>query len=163
MRHLFRFSAISILLLGIASCSNSYDNPTPAPTPTPTPNSITFKATLNAASTLNPANTSTAKGTATLIFDNTTKKFSITVNYSGMTANAAHIHKGTTTTVSGPIIFPLTFVPGDAYTTAYYTLTNQDLDPATTQEADLKANLYYVNIHSIAYPDGEIRGQLIKQ
>lgn len=158
MRHLFRFSAISIILFGMISCSgDGYSSPTP----TPTPNSITFKATLNAASTLNSANTSTATGTTTLTFDNTTKKFSITVNYSGMTATAAHIHKGTTTTVSGPIIFPLTFVPGDAYTAAHYTLTNQALDPA--QEADLKAESYYVNIHSTLYADGEIRGQLIKQ
>jgi hypothetical protein len=28
------------------------------------------------------------------------------------------------------------------------------------EEADLKNGLYYVNIHSDAYPDGEIRGQL---
>ncbi len=32
-----------------------------------------------------------------------------------------------------------------------------------TQEADLMANQMYVNLHTVAFPGGEIRGQLIKQ
>jgi hypothetical protein len=30
------------------------------------------------------------------------------------------------------------------------------------QEADLMANLYYVNLHSSTFTAGEIRGQLVK-
>jgi CHRD domain-containing protein len=30
------------------------------------------------------------------------------------------------------------------------------------QVADLMAGMYYVNIHTDAYPAGEIRGQLVK-
>jgi hypothetical protein len=32
-----------------------------------------------------------------------------------------------------------------------------------TQEADLMGNLMYVNLHTVAFPGGEIRGQLLKQ
>jgi hypothetical protein len=72
-----------------------------------------------------------------------------------MTATASHIHKGAVG-VSGDVIFG--FTPPITSPISY---TSVALD--ATQEADLNANLYYVNIHSTAFPAGEIRGQLIKQ
>lgn len=115
---------------------------------------VVFKAVINAASET-PANASTATGTATLTFNTTTKIFSIVVNFTGITATAAHIHKGEVG-VPGGVIFGFT-----APITSPINYTSAALD--ASQEADLNANLYYVNIHSAAFPAGEIRGQLIKQ
>ena len=100
-----------------------------------------------------PANNSEATGTATLTFSQETKIFTIVVNFSGVTATAAHIHKAAQG-VSGGVAFPLT-------TTSPISYTSQPL--TEDQEHDLFDNLYYVNIHSSAYPDGEIRGQLVEQ
>jgi CHRD domain len=115
---------------------------------------VKFMATINGASET-PANASAATGTATLTFNKDTKLFSIVVNFSGITATSAHIHKGDVG-VAGGIIFGFT-----APITSPINYTSVALD--ATQEADLNANMYYVNIHSAAFPAGEIRGQLIKQ
>jgi hypothetical protein len=151
MRHLFRFLAIVIILSGIASCDGDGDS-----TPTPTPTLTTFNATLSGVREV-PPNNSTATGTAVLTFNNTTKIFSITVTHNVVGANVAHIHKGAVG-VSGDIVFPLISTSATTYTYTSPALT-------TAQEADLKAERYYVNIHSAAYslPLGEIRGQLFKQ
>lgn len=114
----------------------------------------TFKAVINGAAET-PVNASVATGTATLTFDTDTKIFNVVVTYSGVTAVAAHIHKGEVG-VAGSVIFG--FV---APLTSPIDYTSPALD--ATQEADLNANQYYVNIHSTQYPGGEIRGQLIKQ
>jgi hypothetical protein len=145
MKHLIKILAFSILFAGIVSCSNN-DNPAPNP-------NVTFKATLNGASEV-PANASTATGTATLIFNTTTKIFTITVTHDIAAPTNGHIHKGAVG-VSGPPVFPFS-----SYTSPI-SYTSIALD--ATQEADLNAGLYYVNIHSAAFPGGEIRGQLIKQ
>ena len=147
MKKFLTISALALLFLGFISCSKSSD-----PTPTPNPN-ITFLATLNGASEV-PANPSTASGSATLTFNSTTKIFTLAVTYSGVTATAGHIHTGAVG-VSGSVVFPFSsFTSPISYTSAA-------LD--ATQEANLLANLDYVNIHSAAYAAGEIRGQLIKQ
>lgn len=119
----------------------------------PDPNVI-FLATINGASEV-PVNASTATGTANLTFNKDTKIFSIVTNFSGVTATNAHIHKGALG-VSGGVVFGFT-----SPITSPINYTSVALD--ATQEADLNANLYYVNIHSTAFPGGEIRGQLIKQ
>ena len=72
-----------------------------------------------------------------------------------MTVTAAHIHKGSVG-IAGGVVFPFT-----APITSPINYTSVALD--ATQEADLNANMYYVNVHSAANPGGEIRGQLIKQ
>lgn len=147
MKHFIKISAFAFLILGFISCSKSSD-----PAPTPNPN-ISFAAVLNGLSEV-PTNASAGSGTAALTFNSTTKIFTVTVTYSGVTATAGHIHKGAVG-VSGAVIFPFSSVASPI------SYTSVALD--ATQEADLLANLYYVNLHSAAYPGGEIRGQLIKQ
>lgn len=146
MKYYIKLLVIVFIFSGLLSCSKSSG-------PAAVDPNVTYLATLSGASEV-PANASTATGTATLIFNSTTKIFSITVTYTGVTATNGHIHKAAAG-VSGGVIFPFSgFTSPISYTSAA-------LD--ATQEADLGANLYYVNIHSAAFPGGEIRGQLIKQ
>jgi len=146
MKKYWLYIAITLLSFGIISCSKDDD-------PVPDPN-ITFRATINGASEV-PTNASAATGTSTAIFNKDTKVITITTTYTGLTVVNAHIHKGAVG-VSGGVIFGFAapFASPIVFTTAA-------LD--ATQEADLNANLYYVNLHSAAFPGGEIRGQLIKQ
>lgn len=144
---LLAFSLLMLFsLIGIVSCDDD-DDPVPS-------NTITFQVTIDGANEV-PPNGSTATGTATFTYNKTTYALSGTVNYSGITAANAHIHKGAIG-VSGGVVIPL----GSAPFTSPLTLASTVLD--STQRADLLANLYYVNIHSTAFPAGEIRGQLIK-
>lgn len=142
--------AILIIFSALTSCSKK-DTVTPA-----NPN-ITFIASLNAANERPNTNSSTGTGSSTLIFNNDTKIFTVSTTYSGLTgsASASHIHKGDVT-IAGPVIFGFSNV-----TVSPITFTSIALD--ATQEADLKAGLWYVNIHTATNPGGEIRGQLIKQ
>ncbi len=147
MKHLFSFLAIStLLIIALPSCSKS------DPAPVADPN-VTFKATLSGAAEV-PANASAGTGTATLTFNSTTKIFTLAVTHSIATPTNGHIHKAAAG-ASGGVIFAFpSFTSPIAYTSVA-------LD--ATQEADLNANLYYVNIHTGAFPGGELRGQLIKQ
>jgi len=132
------------LLFTISSCDDDEDKGD---------DNVIFKATLNGASEV-PVNPSAATGDATLTFNQTTKTFTVVVNYTGFVATGAHIHKGAPG-VAGDIVFPFSPI------TSPINYTSAPLD--ATQEADLFANMYYVNVHSAAYPGGEIRGQLTKQ
>lgn len=75
------------------------------------------------------------------------------VTTSGIVGTMAHIHEGAVG-VSGPIIFPMTesYAGSGAWSTAA-TLSEAQL-------ATLRAGNYYFNVHSTAYPGGEIRGQI---
>ena len=95
---------------------------------------------------------STAKGSVTGKYNNTTKILTLTVTYSGLTPTAWHLHKGAAG-VAGPVVLDLgtTFTSPFIFTTTALT---------TDQETDLKTGNYYLNIHSAAATGGEIRGQL---
>lgn len=109
-------------------------------------------ATINGANEETPTG-SAATGTATGTFNTNTKELNLTITYSGLVAIAGHIHKGAVG-ASGGVIFPFSSLTSPIAFTA-------TLD--ATQEADLLAGLYYVNLHSVAFGGGEIRGQLVKQ
>ncbi len=115
---------------------------------------ISFQAILNGASAT-PSNTSKASGTASFTYNPTTYILSGTVVFQGMTPNGAHIHEGAVG-VGGVVVFVL--VSGTI--TSPITFTSPPMNAG--ERSDLLANLLYINLHSIAYPDGEIRGQLIQ-
>ena len=135
-----------IILIVMFSCSKSSTMPSATTT--------TFQATLNGASET-PPNGSTATGTATFTYNSTTFVLSCSVYFTGITPNAAHIHYGAVG-VAGPVVFPL----GSSPITSPINFTSIPLD--ATQRAELLANQFYVNLHSTAYPNGEIRGQLLQ-
>lgn len=149
MKRLLGFLLIPVVLAGMVSCEKDDDPPPPDP-------NVIFKATtITGAQEAPTPNASAATGTATLTFNTTTKIFTLNITHTIATPTNGHVHKGAMG-VSGGVIFP--FV---APFTSPINYTSPALD--ATQEADLFANLYYVNIHTAAFPAGEIRGQLIKQ
>ena len=146
MIRLIKLLPIAIFILFVGSCKKDE-------TPPPDPN-ITFKATLSGANEAPNPNASTATGNSTATFNTTTKILTVTTTYTGLTPTLGHVHKGAVG-VAGGVIFPFTNLASPIV------LTTPALD--ATQEADLMANLYYTNLHTAAFPGGEIRGQLIKQ
>jgi CHRD domain len=137
------------LAIFIFSCKKKED---PIVVPTTT---VNFAATVNGASEV-PVNASTATGSMVGSFDKVSKIFTLNLTYSGLTATNMHIHKGPAG-VSGGVLFGLSTSPF----TSPISYTSPVLSAG--QEDSLMTNLYYINIHSAAFPAGEIRGQITKQ
>ena len=139
----------------------------------------TYTATLTASQDLDPITqsppVSTATGSFTLTDDTTTGAWSYTLTFTGLTSDVtmAHIHLGPPG-VTGPIMFilfdygmpPSTTTTGE---TVSGTLTASNfvedqlvgVDSMANALANIEAGEAYVNVHSVNYPDGEIRGQIL--
>jgi hypothetical protein len=105
-----------------------------------------------------------AMGTATAVLSSDEKTLTVTFTYSGLSgaATLAHVHYGSTT-VSGPNV--LNFTTYASGTSKAFTST--DYSPSGGAPPDfagfvtaLKGGMAYVNVHTSACPNGEIRGQL---
>jgi hypothetical protein len=116
-----------------------------------------------------PPNSSTAFGSALVTLDLANSTVNWEVNDSGIaSATLSHIHRGSSS-VSGPVV--INFATSAAAipngrTFGNNTIANQQTAGLTA--ADLTAlatastaNGFYVNVHSSAFPGGEIRGQLV--
>jgi hypothetical protein len=102
-----------------------------------------------------PATASSATGTGVLAVDPVTGRLTARITVSGMAATAAHIHEGATG-VNGPIIFPLAqTAPGSGVW-----VSAADATMTEAQLAALRGGRLYFNAHSVAFPGGEIRGQI---
>lgn len=122
-------------------------------------------ATLTAAA--DGAINSNGSGTATVDYSAMKNDFTYALSWTNLTGNAtmAHIHYGATG-VSGPIVIPffMTTMPGTDSITG--TLTQADVTPAggintiADVAAAIESGNAYVNIHTMMYPAGEVRGQL---
>lgn len=145
---------------------------------------ILFQATLTGDREVPPVVT-TASGSATLSLNDAQDRLEISISLSGLDLDgtqspgtsddnvvAAHIHLAPVG-VNGPIVFGFVGPNSD---------TNFDLviDPVagtifsawdffeglgttlTDQLANLTGNLLYINVHTLAHPGGEIRGQIFR-
>lgn len=139
-----------VALLSACMPTASQTPAAPAATAPAAPTTSMFTTTLSG-SNENPANASTATGNAMLMLDEASKKATITGSFTGVTATAAHIHGPAARTANAGVLIPLTITGNNLAGAA---------DLTDAQIADLKAGLWYVNVHSAAFPGGEIRGQL---
>jgi hypothetical protein len=124
---------------------------------------VTLRATINQAQE-NPPTGSAATGSAIMHFYPASNTFDLMVSVTGWsgTATASHIHEAAVGT-NGPVMSP-NFGGDAAYAKVGNTLTGTFLNQRYTGSAAelLKGNSYY-NLHSTAFPGGEIRGQLVAQ
>jgi hypothetical protein len=81
------------------------------------------------------------------------KTVSGSVTTKGVTATAAHIHEGEAGK-NGPVVISLTKDAGDKW------VIPDGSKFSDAQYESYKAGKLYVNVHSAAHKDGEIRGQL---
>jgi Cu/Zn superoxide dismutase len=116
-----------------------------------------FTANLTGAQQV-PAVTSSGTGTGTVVLNAAETQITVNLTFSGLSsaANGAHIHSGAAGT-NGTILFDLTSVTPAATSG---TIPEQTFTISPAQVADLRAGLFYFNIHTATNGGGEIRGQI---
>ena len=130
---------------------------------------VTYVSNMNATSEIPPSAGSTGTGTATYVLSGRTISYTVTVDGLSDTAIANHIHVGNSQT-NGAIIVP--FNPAHIKTGQLASGTI-DLDQpivsgSSSMTGDSLLVLFnngnaYTNVHTVPFPAGEIRGQIIKQ
>lgn len=101
-----------------------------------------------------PAVTTSATGTTTGTYNQTTKTLTVSTTLNGITPTAGHIHTQTVptnATKSGGVTFGFTSLTSPVVLTTVLT---------AAQETDLLNGIMYVNFHTPANAGGEIRGNL---
>lgn len=112
-----------------------------------------YSAVLDGAQEVPPVAT-TARGWSVVRFEPATSTVRIFVFHEGLTGapTAAHLHQGVVG-VNGGVLVPLVAAAPNAFTAVAVL-------PAA-QAAALAANGTYLNVHTAAFPGGEIRGQVV--
>ena len=140
----FAFLLMSVALLGsLVSCEN--DGPDKSEI-------VKYQATINSQNAI-PRATSSAQGSAVLEYNKVTKVLTYNVTYQGLKPTVGHIHKAEPAWETGPVIIPFANV-GTSPITGSATLTQE-------QENLLSFGNLYINLHTVQYPMGEIRGQIL--
>jgi CHRD domain len=101
-----------------------------------------------------PATTSLATALATVTLDQNTGVVTVNGTFTGLTPTMAHIHQPA---LPGAVANP-PITPTFTFTASTFTYTGM-LTPA--QVANVVNGMSYLNIHTLTYPSGEIRGQII--
>jgi hypothetical protein len=119
---------------------------------------LNFNASLNGAQETPPSG-SAASGLGTVVLDTVAGTIKVNESWSGLStpATASHIHGPAAPGVAAGILFAFSGVPS-ATTGA---IPEQTFAITPAQIAQLEAGLFYFNVHSTAFPGGEIRGQIL--
>lgn len=111
-----------------------------------------LSATLTGAQEV-PAAFTSATGLGTFILTTTGLQYDITVQNLSTSITGAHIHSGAMGS-NGPVLSTLTFTANRS--------TGTWTGITTAQRNAMLNGEMYVNVHTSTYPDGEIRGQILK-
>lgn len=137
------FGAVALVLAVIAmsACGGSDDD---LP--------FAFSATLTGAEAM-PSNGSGATGIGLVTVDPDRRTLTASIFITGLADNDAHMHDGRPRS-TGPVVFPLAKAPGSAVWSTRTALTEAQLSA-------LQNGNFYFDVHSIAFPGGEVRGQIV--
>jgi hypothetical protein len=115
---------------------------------------INFSVELTAGAEV-PPNDSAGKGTLEATLDTDALVLKYTITYEGLTgpAVAAHFHGPADATANAPPVVP---IPDDKLASPI----EGEATVTEDQVKELQNHLWYFNIHTAQYPDGELRGQL---
>ncbi len=113
-----------------------------------------------------PATSWTATGTGITTIDRDQQNAHIMIVVSGLTGpiTGAHFHNNVAGQI-GPVIFGITdwFIMNGNDAAAFGYWTSEDAVPFTPEiSAKFINDSVYVNIHTASFPDGEIRGQVVR-
>ncbi len=143
-----------------ASC-NGDDNTGPDP-------EDDFEATLTGAAERPTPVTTSATGTASVTLDDQAQTITFTVNVTNLTSpTLAHIHTGGPQEAGPPVVnLLLTAPPAGTFNGQLASGTRGTTDITggetyTSLAAKIRAGNAYINVHTVAFPNGEIRGQLV--
>ncbi len=117
---------------------------------------LTYKITLAPTNEVPPVPTR-ATGSADVTYDTVSRVVTWTVTHAGLsgTPTAAHFHGPSTTLENAPVIVVLP-APLTSPFKGQQTLTPE-------QATQFLGGLWYMNVHTPAYPGGELRGQVPKR
>jgi len=117
--------------------------------------------------TLKPSVSSTGSGTVKLTINPGQQDVCWKMHVSGLTSGitASHIHRGAAAT-NGPVVVPFFNFTTPSTATESSGCANHNAINISTSERDLLDAIianpsgYYVNVHTVNHPAGEVRGQL---
>ena len=130
-----------------------------------------FNATINSAQEV-PVNATTGTGLGALFYDDrntvttTDDRYNFTMSVFGLTgpATAFHIHAPAPVGVNGPVVINLDsslFFNANSFGILLVGGNNVPA-PNASFFGQLLGSLAYINVHTAAFPGGEIRGQLVQ-
>ena len=96
-----------------------------------------------------------AGGSFSYTIDGNELCYTLTARDLSAPATAAHIHIGPRN-VAGPVVVPLQVVSGTDWTVDTCTTASA----AVLSAIEASPGAYYINVHNVDFPGGEIRGQL---
>jgi CHRD domain len=110
-----------------------------------------------------PAHAATGRGTIDAEYSKASKTLTYTVKWSGLTGPlaAGHIHGTAERGYIAPVLQSFSGIPNPTlYGTSGTYSGFVQVDGIIIKEEDILGGKYYINLHTAAYPGGEIRGQI---